>query len=57
MGSRLQGFNSLKEIAGSNLISEFFDYCNNRTLLTFLCLDCQQPFNTTGFLYKKSKDG
>lgn len=57
MGTRETGYDSLKKIAGGNLVSGFSDYGNSRTLLTFLCSNCSAPFKTTGFLYSKSSDG
>lgn len=57
MGSRKDGYNSLRKIAGELLISSISEYSNNRSLLTFLCSECNVPFTTTGFLYKKSLDG
>lgn len=56
MNSREKGFSSLQELAGSKLVSSFSDYSNGRSLLTFLCSNCDTPFKNTGFLYKKSDD-
>jgi hypoxanthine phosphoribosyltransferase len=57
MGSRQQGYDTLKGIAGELLLSPFEDYNNLRTLLSFKCTDCTNEFNTTGFLFSKSDDG
>lgn len=57
MGSRYQGFQHLQEVAGDLLLSEYNDYSNTRSLLTFKCSECAESFVTTPFLYLKSNDG
>lgn len=56
MGSRQQGYVTLKDLAGNNLLSKLEDYRDGRSLLLFRCKECDQEYNTTGWLYKKSED-
>lgn len=56
MSSRAQGYATLLALAGDCLLSPASDYVNNRTALQFKC-ECGECFNSTSFLYQKSRDG
>lgn len=57
MGSRQQGYKTLRELAGTNLISPADDYATERSALKFGCIDCGNQYTTTAYQYKKSVDG
>lgn len=49
---RAEQYKQLSEFAGGRLISGFNEYANNRTLLSFFCNTCGNPFKTTEYLYR-----
>lgn len=57
MGTRRQGYESIQQLAGNNLLSPYADYATIRSVLLFRCGGCSTTFETTGFLYKKRGDG
>lgn len=57
MGTREQGYQTIHQIAGDRLLTDQSDYYNNRTVLSFMCCDCDTVFHTTAYLYQKSSDG
>jgi hypoxanthine phosphoribosyltransferase len=56
MGSRIQGFNTIQQLAGDNLLSGYSEYATIRSTLRFKCNKCSDVFITTSFLYSKSED-
>lgn len=57
MSTRMQGYKSIKKVAGDLLLSPSEEYYNNRTPLNFLCKSCGERFVNTAFHWKKTENG
>lgn len=57
MSSKEIGYTTLASQAGDKLLTPIELYANSRTVLDFLCINCNSPYHTTAFLWKKSDDG
>lgn len=57
MGTRQQGFNTVFQLYGDKLLSTYDEYATVRSVLRFKCMDCDNIFQTSSWLYQKSNDG